>query len=31
VPYLRLEMEHAPALEQWRTRLQAFLEMIEQE
>jgi benzoyl-CoA reductase/2-hydroxyglutaryl-CoA dehydratase subunit BcrC/BadD/HgdB len=28
VPYLRLEMEHAPALEQWRTRLQAFLEMI---
>ena len=28
VPHLRLEMEHAPALEQWRTRLQAFLEMI---
>ena len=31
VPHLRLEMEHAPAIEQWRTRLQAFLEMIEQE
>jgi len=31
VPYLRLEMEHTPALEQWRTRLQAFLEMIKQE
>jgi len=28
VPYLRLEMEHTPALGQWRTRLQAFLEMI---
>jgi bcr-type benzoyl-CoA reductase subunit C len=28
VPHLRLEMEHAPALDQWRTRLQAFLEMI---
>ena len=28
VPHLRLEMEHAPALGQWRTRLQAFLEMI---
>jgi bcr-type benzoyl-CoA reductase subunit C len=28
LPYLRLEMEHAPALDQWRTRLQAFLEMI---
>lgn len=28
LPYLRLEMEHAPALEQWRTRLQAFLEML---
>ena len=27
-PHLRLEMEHAPALDQWRTRLQAFLEMI---
>ena len=31
VPHLRLEMEHSPALEQWRTRLQAFLEMIKQE
>jgi bzd-type benzoyl-CoA reductase N subunit len=31
VPYLRLEMEHAAALDQWRTRLQAFLEMIKQE
>jgi bzd-type benzoyl-CoA reductase N subunit len=31
VPHLRLEMEHAPALDQWRTRLQAFLEMIKQE
>ena len=31
VPHLRLEMEHAPALGQWRTRLQAFLEMIKQE
>jgi len=31
VPHLRLEMEHAPALGQWHTRLQAFLEMIEQE
>jgi len=31
VPHLRLEMEHAPALEQWRTRLQAFLEIIKQE
>ena len=31
VPHLRLEMEHAPALGQWRTRLQAFLEMIGQE
>ena len=31
VPHLRLEMEHAPAIEQWRTRLQAFLEMIKQE
>ena len=31
VPHLRLEMEHAPALGQWRTRLQAFLEMIEPE
>ena len=30
VPHLFLETEHAPALEQWRTRLQAFLEMIEQ-
>jgi bzd-type benzoyl-CoA reductase N subunit len=30
VPHLRLEMEHAPALGQWRTRLQAFLEMIKQ-
>jgi bzd-type benzoyl-CoA reductase N subunit len=28
VPHLRLEMEHAPAPDQWRTRLQAFLEMI---
>jgi bzd-type benzoyl-CoA reductase N subunit len=28
VPHLRLEMEHAPAPEQWRTRLEAFLEMI---
>jgi len=28
VPHLRLEMEHTPALDQWRTRLQAFLEMI---
>jgi bcr-type benzoyl-CoA reductase subunit C len=28
VPHLRLEMEHAPALDQWRTRLQAFSEMI---
>jgi bzd-type benzoyl-CoA reductase N subunit len=28
VPHLRLEMEHAPALDQWRTRLQAFLEVI---
>ena len=31
MPHLRLEMEHAPAIEQWRTRLQAFLEMIKQE
>jgi len=31
VPHLRLEMEHAPALGQWRTRLQAFLEIIKQE
>ncbi len=30
VPHLRLEMEHAPALEQWRTRLQAFLEVVEE-
>ncbi len=30
VPYLHLEMEHTPALAQWRTRLQAFLEMIGQ-
>jgi bcr-type benzoyl-CoA reductase subunit C len=29
VSYLRLEMEHSPALDQWRTRLQALLEMIE--
>ena len=29
VPHLRLEMEHASALDQWRTRLQAFFEMIE--
>jgi bzd-type benzoyl-CoA reductase N subunit len=28
VPHLRLEMEYAPALDQWRTRLQAFLEMV---
>lgn len=28
VPHLRLEMEHAPALDQWRTRLQAFLEVV---
>jgi bcr-type benzoyl-CoA reductase subunit C len=28
VPHLRLEMEHMPAPDQWRTRLQAFLEMI---
>ncbi|MBM4466596.1 MAG: 2-hydroxyacyl-CoA dehydratase [Chloroflexi bacterium] len=28
VPHLRLEMEHTPALDQWRTRLQAFLEII---
>ena len=28
VPYLRLEMEHAPALDQWCTRLQAFLELV---
>ncbi len=28
VPYLCLEMEHTPTLAQWRTRLQAFLEMI---
>jgi len=31
VPHLRLEIEHVPALGQWRTRLQAFLEMIKQE
>ncbi len=31
VPHLRLEMEQTPALDQWRTRLQAFLEIIEQE
>jgi bzd-type benzoyl-CoA reductase N subunit len=31
VPHLRLEMEHAPALEQWRTRLQAFLEVVDWE
>jgi bcr-type benzoyl-CoA reductase subunit C len=31
VPHLHLEMEHAPALGQWRTRLQAFLEIIKQE
>jgi bzd-type benzoyl-CoA reductase N subunit len=31
VPHLCLEMEYTPALEQWRTRLQAFLEIIEQE
>jgi benzoyl-CoA reductase/2-hydroxyglutaryl-CoA dehydratase subunit BcrC/BadD/HgdB len=28
VPHLRLEMEHVPALDQWRTRLQAFLELV---
>ncbi|MGA9350305.1 MAG: 2-hydroxyacyl-CoA dehydratase family protein [Anaerolineae bacterium] len=28
VPHLRLEIEHAPAADQWRTRLQAFLEVI---
>jgi bzd-type benzoyl-CoA reductase N subunit len=28
VPHLRLEMEHTPALDQWRTRLQAFLELV---
>ncbi len=28
VPHLRLEMEHSPAPDQWRTRLQAFLEII---
>jgi bzd-type benzoyl-CoA reductase N subunit len=28
VPHLHLEMEHAPALDQWRTRLQAFLEVV---
>jgi benzoyl-CoA reductase subunit C len=31
VPHLRLEMEHSPALDQWRTRLQAFLEILKQE
>jgi len=29
VPHLRLEMEHTPALDQWRTRLQAFLEVVD--